>query len=80
MSLSRSFLFASIFAVGLGSISGARPAAAGGLDFLNHMNPQYKKCVADVRAKLLPQYRNDSKISDAIITRCNSLHPAFGHG
>jgi hypothetical protein len=80
MPLSRSFLFAFILVAGLGSLSGARPAAAGGLDFLNHMNPQYTKCIADVRAKLLPQYRNDSKISDAIVTRCNSLHPAFGHG
>jgi hypothetical protein len=78
MPLSRLALFASILAVGLGSVSGARPAAAGSLDFLNHMNPRYKKCIADVRAQLLPQYRNDSKISDAIITNCNRKYPAFG--
>ena len=77
MSLSRSFLFASILVAGLGSISSARPAEAG-LDFLNHMNPRYKKCIADVRAKLLPQYRNDSKISDAIVASCNRKYPAFG--
>lgn len=80
MSLSRPALFASILVVGLGSLSGARPAAASGLDFLDHMNPEYTKCIANVRAQLLPQYRNDAKIHDAIITRCNSLHPAFGHG
>lgn len=80
MSLSRPALFASILVVGLGSLSGARPAAASGLDFLDHMNPEYTKCIANVRGQLLPQYRNDAKIHDAIITRCNSLHPAFGHG
>jgi hypothetical protein len=78
MSLSRAFLFSFILVVGLGSISGGRPAAAGSLDFLNHMNPRYKKCIADVRAKLLPQYRNDSKISDAIVASCNRKYPAFG--
>lgn len=80
MSICRPTLLASVLIVGLGSLVGSRPAAAINLDFLNHMNPEYTKCINNVRAQLLPQYRNDRKIQDATVKACNNAHPAFGHG
>jgi hypothetical protein len=80
MSLSRPTLFASILVVGLGLLSGASPAAAYNLNFLNQMNPAYKNCVANVSAQLQPQYRNNGKIHDSIIDHCNRTHPAYGRG
>lgn len=42
------------------------------------MNLRYKKCVNEVNAQLLPQYRNDREVHDSINIACNSRHPAFG--
>jgi hypothetical protein len=78
MSIYRSTLLASAVIAALGCLVGTQPARAGGLDFLNHMNPEYTKCISNVHAQLLPQYRNDAKINDAAVTACNNAHPAFG--
>jgi hypothetical protein len=66
-----------ILAVGL-FVGAARQAAAFDLSFLNKMNPSYTRCVSSTRAQLLPQYRDDRKVHDAIIDTCNSRYPAFG--
>jgi hypothetical protein len=34
--------------------------------------------VNNLHAQLQPQYRNDGKVNDAIVTACNSRFPAFG--
>ena len=79
MKLSRVKLFACTVAAGLGAFAGAgRQAAAMDLSFLNRMNPKYKQCVNNLHAQLQPQYRNDGRINDAIVTACNSRFPAFG--
>lgn len=80
MSLYRTTLLASVLVVGLGSVVGTRPAAAIDLSFLNHMNPEYTKCIRNVHSQLLPQYRNDPKINDAAVNACNNAHPMFGKG
>ena len=54
MKTSRVALFAFATIIGSGSlVSSAQQAAAGSLDFLNRMNPQYKNCVATTRANKL---------------------------
>ena len=80
MKTSRAAIFAFAAVVGIGSLigSGQQAAAEMDLSFLNHMNPQYTGCVNNTRAQLLPQYRDDRAIADAIINRCASLYPPFG--
>lgn len=81
MSIHRATLLASVLVVGLGSLAGTGPAAAGiNLDFLNHINPEYTKCIRNVESQLLPQYRNDAKINNAAANACNRSHPMFGKG
>jgi len=80
MCTSRLTQLACVAVIGLGALLGARPAAAFNLDFLNHFNPEYTNCINNVHSQLMPQYRNDQKIHDAIIDACNSRHPAFGRG
>lgn len=63
--------------IGIGSLVGsARQAAAIDLSFLNKMNPQYTKCVNNVRAKVTVPI--DRKLHDAIINACNARYPMFG--
>lgn len=72
------FTFASI--IGASSLVGSgRQAAAIDLDFLNHMNPNYTTCIRNVRAALAPQVRNDQKMQNLIVDRCNAAHPMFGN-
>lgn len=79
MKTSRIALAAFAAIIGLASLVGSgQPAAALDLSFLNKMNPQYRRCVANTRAQLLPQYRHDRAIHDAIIDSCNRRYPAFG--
>mgnify|MGYP007076049198 FL=1 len=78
MSLSRNALVVLVIAATTTLLGSSQRAAAIDLGFLDRMNPRYKKCVNDVQAQLLPQYRNDRKIHDSIITACNSRYPAFG--
>jgi hypothetical protein len=53
MKASRIALFAFAAIIGSGSlVSSAQQAAAGSLDFLNRMNPQYKNCVATTRGPI----------------------------
>jgi hypothetical protein len=62
------------------SLIGSGPqAAAINLDFLNHMNPRYPTCIRNVRAALAPQVRNDPKMQNLIVDRCNTAHPMFGN-
>ncbi|MGY3449390.1 hypothetical protein [Bradyrhizobium sp. USDA 4353] len=76
---SRTMLVALVIAGAAAALlSSSQKAAAIDLSFLDRMNPRYKKCVNDVNAQLLPQYKNDRKIHDSIITACNSRYPAFG--
>lgn len=67
------FAFATVIAVGASAV---QPAAAYDLSFLNRMNPQYTRCVANVRAQVRGPI--DRKLHDAIITACNAKYPAFG--
>jgi hypothetical protein len=79
MKLSRSAFIAFAIAVSASTFAGsAQQAAAVDLSFLKGMNPKYKQCVNNLHAQLQPQYRNDGKVSDAIVTACNSRFPAFG--
>ncbi|MGY4305203.1 hypothetical protein ACVIJ6_002446 [Bradyrhizobium sp. USDA 4369] len=79
MSPSRNALVALVTAGAVGTLLGSgRNAAALDLSFLDRMNPKYKQCVANINAELAPQYKNDRKIHDSIITACNSRYPAFG--
>jgi hypothetical protein len=79
MKLSRIAFIAFSVAAGLGAFAGlARQAAAMDLSFLSKMNPKYRQCVNNLHAQLQPQYRNDGKVNDAIVTACNSRFPAFG--
>ncbi|BAM93131.1 hypothetical protein S58_71660 [Bradyrhizobium oligotrophicum S58] len=79
MLLSRNALVVLVIAAAVTTLLGSsRRAAAIDLGFLDRMNPRYRKCVNDVQAQLLPQYRNDRKIHDSIVTACNSRYPAFG--
>jgi hypothetical protein len=66
--------------VGFASVFGPHSASATGLDFLNHMNPEYTKCISNVRTSMHYRDRNDSKLHDAIVNACNRAHPAFGRG
>lgn len=81
MSIHRATLLASVLVVGLGSLAGTGPAAAGiSFEFLKHVNPEYSKCIRNVHSQLLPQYRNDAQINDAAVNACNRSHPMFGQG
>jgi hypothetical protein len=42
------------------------------------MNPNYTACIRNVRAALAPQVRNDPKMQNLIVDRCNAAHPMFG--
>ncbi|MET4483369.1 hypothetical protein [Bradyrhizobium sp. F1.13.3] len=66
--------------VGFASVFGSHSASAIGLDFLNHMNPEYTKCISNVRASMHYRDRNDSKLQNAVVNACNRAHPAFGKG
>lgn len=73
-----SFALAALAAsVVIGSLaSTSQPAAAFNLGFLNKMNPEYRRCVANVRAQVrVPIDRN---LHDAIINACNARYPAYG--
>ena len=79
MTFSRAAIFAAALALSAGALFGSsQQASAGGLDFLNHMNPKYTQCTSNVTAQLAPQYRNDRKVHDSVITACNARYPAFG--
>jgi hypothetical protein len=79
MKTSRVALFAFAAIIGSGSlVSSAQQAAAGNLDFLNRMNPQYTKCVATTRANIAPQYRDTRAVHDGIIDNCSRRFPPFG--
>jgi hypothetical protein len=79
MKLARIALFAFASIIGTSSLVGlGRQAAAIDLGFLNHMNPNYTTCIRNVRAALAPQVRDDQKMHDLIIDRCNVAHPMFG--
>jgi hypothetical protein len=79
MKTSRIALFAFAAIIGSGSlVSSAQQAAAGSLDFLNRMNPQYKNCVATTRANIAPQYRDTRAVHDGIIENCSRRFPPFG--
>jgi hypothetical protein len=79
MNTSRIALFAFAAIIGSGSlVSSAQQVAAGNLDFLNRMNPQYKNCVATTRANIAPQYRDTRAVHDGIIDNCARRYPPFG--
>jgi hypothetical protein len=79
MKTSRIALFAFAAIIGSGSLLSSAPqAAAGNLDFLNRMNPQYKNCVARTRANIAPQYRDTRAVHDGIIDSCSRKYPPFG--
>ncbi|MBR1090096.1 hypothetical protein JQ621_21750 [Bradyrhizobium manausense] len=78
MKTSRIALFAFATIVGIGSLIGSGHAKAGGLDFLNHMNPQFTNCVADTRAGISPQYRDQPNVHDAVIDYCARKYPPLG--
>lgn len=79
MKLSRIALVAFASIIGISSLVGSgRQAVAINLDFLNHMNPNYTACIRNVRAALAPQVRNDPKMQNLIVDRCNAAHPMFG--
>jgi hypothetical protein len=59
-------------------LSSGHQAAAGGLDFLNHMNPQFTNCVASTRANIAPQYRDQQAVHDGIIDACAKRYPPLG--
>jgi len=70
-------VFAAI--VGTGSLLGSgQKVAAGGLDFLNHLNPQFTSCVASTRANIAPQYRAQQALHDGIIDACAKRFPPLG--
>jgi hypothetical protein len=80
MNLSRTALVALASMIGIVTLVGSgQQAAAGSFDYLNHMNPNYVTCIRNVRAALAPQVRNDPKMHDLIIDRCNAAHPMFGN-
>ncbi|MCK1655581.1 hypothetical protein IVA88_29745 [Bradyrhizobium sp. 149] len=66
--------------VGFASVLASHSASATGLDFLNHMNPEYTKCISNVRASMHYRDRNDGKLQNAVVNACNRAHPAFGKG
>ena len=80
MKTSRIALFAYAAIIGSGSLlsSAQQAAAAGSLDFLNHMNPKYTNCVATTRANIAPQYRDTRAVHDGIIDNCSRRFPPFG--
>jgi hypothetical protein len=79
MKTSRIAIFAFAAIVGTGLLLGSgQKAAAGGLDFLNHMNPQFTNCVASTRANIAPQYRDQRDVHDGIITACARQYPPLG--
>jgi hypothetical protein len=78
MKASRITLFAAAAILGTGSlVSSGHQAAAFDLSFLNKMNPKYTACVNNTRSQVLPQYRDDRKIHDAIIDACARRYPPF---
>jgi hypothetical protein len=70
--------FAALVGIGALATSPGEAAAAVDLSFLNHMNPEYRRCVNNTQAQLQPQHRNDRKIHDAIIDACSQRFKAFG--
>jgi hypothetical protein len=79
MTRSRAAIVALAAAVSAGAPFGSgQKAAAVDLSFLSRMNPKYTQCVNNISAQLQPQYKNDRKVHDGIITACNSRYPAFG--
>ena len=80
MKLARVALFTFASIIGISSLFGSgRQAAAINLDFLNHMNPNYTTCIRNVRDALAPQVRDDPKMKNLIVDRCNAAHPMFGN-
>jgi hypothetical protein len=62
--------------IAIGSFVGTTSnAAALDLSFLTQMNPEYKRCVNNVRSQVRGPI--DRKLHDAIIDACNARYPAY---